>query len=174
MIKIQFKKSKIIISVILCFFGIALLTYLFLFSHLIPKAIAVFLIIVIIQILFGRFRLLNLCLKQIPALIIGKEGITNQTNSETKFIAWDEIIDFRTGYYRTNSIYINPKNLEIHKNIKVTNYISLVRYVSSFFTDKPASLWIDIEVVAIKKKELLNLLNKELNDNISKNCDLTI
>ncbi|MEO5909440.1 MAG: STM3941 family protein [Pelobium sp.] len=169
MIRIEFKKSEIIISIILCFLGIAFLMYLFFFTSYTPKAIAFFLMLVIFHVIFLRLIQLNLCLKHIPALRIDDEGIINHTNLESKLVRWNEIVDFKTGYYRTNSIYINPKNPALYQVKTVINYISFVRYVGSFFRDKPDLLWIDIDVLAIKKPELLNLLNRALKNNTNQN-----
>lgn len=169
MIRIEFKKSEIIISIILCFLGIAFLMYSLFFSSNMPKAIAIFLILVILHIIYCRLIQLNLCLKHIPALQLDDEGITNHTNLVTKLVRWNEIVDFKTGYYRTNSIYINPKNPELHKVKTVNDYISFIRYVESFFMAKPDLLWIDSDVLTIKKLELLNLLNRALKNNTNQN-----
>lgn len=80
---------------------------------------------------------------------------------KTIFIPWNEIKQFKTGFYRTNCIYIEPKNLEKYKAIKIKDYVDVIRYLNSFTTVNADLLWIEIDMMDIKKEKLMYLLNKE-------------
>lgn len=87
------------------------------------------------------------------ALKIDELGIVNNTQSKSYFISWNEISAFEIGHYRTRQIYMKP--------ISVDNY-PRKKYFGLYFTSKPEILWIDSDMLDIKREELLKILNKKL------------
>lgn len=89
------------------------------------------------------------------ALKIDETGIENNTQSKSHFISWNEISAFEIGHFRTREIYIKP--------ISFDNY-PRKKYFGLYFTSKPELLWIDSEMIDIKRDELINILNRKLHN----------
>ncbi|MNK30387.1 hypothetical protein D3C87_488040 [compost metagenome] len=89
------------------------------------------------------------------ALKIDELGIVNNTQSKSYFISWDDISAFEIGHYRTRQIYIKP--------ISIDNY-PRKKYFGLYFTSKSELLWIDSDMLDIKRDELIDILNKKLHN----------
>lgn len=152
--KIHFSQRELIYSIVICFIGILFFTYLiFSETSLSSIPIFIFLIIVVIYVLTLRIKQLKRHKKGDFALIVDQKGIWNNTPSKPIFISWEEITEFQTGFSRTREIYISPKNPSDYKTKQLFGIN---------FNTKNQSLWIDSDMLLIKKKELLFLLNQEM------------
>lgn len=88
------------------------------------------------------------------------KGILNSTLSNPLFLSWKEIEGFEYGFYRSNHIFIKPKDLEKYKDKN-----KLLRLIKSVLSPKPDILTIDTDVLETGKKELLVILNQKLREN---------
>ncbi len=158
--EIRFRKSNIVISIILCLLGISFFVYLWMNEDFIVQVISVFGASVVLYILSIRYRQLVTANKGTPGLEINDKGILNSTLSNPLFLSWKEIESFEYGLYKSNHIFINPKNLEKYKDKN-----KLIRLIKSIFSPKPDALTIDTDVLETGKKELLVLLNTILREN---------
>lgn len=159
MTEIKFRKSNIIISIILCLLGISFFVYLLIKEDVIVKVISVIWIGIILYILSIRIRQLTVTRKGIPGLEINDKGILNSTVSEALFISWKDIESFHSGFYKNAQIFINPKDPERYKDKN-----KLIQLIKSLFSPKPDALTIDTDVLETGKKELLELLNNKLRE----------
>lgn len=89
------------------------------------------------------------------ALKIDEFGIENNTLAKSYFISWSEISAFEIGHFRIRQIYIKP--------ISIDNY-PRKKYFGFYFTSKPELLWIDSDMIDIKRDELINILNRKLHN----------
>lgn len=160
MTAIKFRKSNIIISIILCLLGVSFFIYLMMNEDFIIQIISVFWISIILYILSVRYSQLVTANKGIPGLEMNDKGIFNATVSKPLFVSWEEIESFEYGFYKSNHIFINPKDPEKYKNKN-----KLIRLIKSIFSPKPDALTIDTDVLETGKKELLILLNAVLREN---------
>lgn len=158
--EIRFRKSNIVISIILCLLGISFFVYLWMNEDFIVQVISVFGVSVVLYILSIRYRQLVTANKGTPGLEINDKGILNSTLSNPLFLSWKEIESFEYGLYKSNHIFINPKNLEKYKDKN-----KLIRLIKSIFSPKSDALTIDTDVLETGKKELLVLLNTRLREN---------
>lgn len=94
------------------------------------------------------------------ALKIDEFGIENSTQAKGYFISWGEISAFEIGHFRIRQIYIKP--------ISIDNY-PRKKYFGLYFTSKPELLWIDSDMLDIKRDELIDILNKKLHNYKKKN-----
>lgn len=122
------------------------------------KIICLIWIILVLILLSERILQLNKALKGKVALKLTEEGLSNYTTLKTINIPWNKIKGFQTGFYRTNSISINVSNLAPYRTIKIIDYASLIAFLNDIWSSKPYLLWIDIDMLAIKKAELLAIL----------------
>ena len=160
MIEIKYKKSELLFAIIFGLVVIVFLSYLLIYETILVKFISAFFIILIIHIVvYVKIKQYQQFNEGTAALQIDDNGIINNTRSKTKFIAWNEISDFKTGFYKNyNLIYINPKV----KKIKVNDFRTLNTWINIFTTNDDPLLYIQPEFLDIKKKDLLNLLNSKL------------
>ncbi|WP_412467873.1 STM3941 family protein [Pedobacter sp. KLB.chiD] len=159
-IEIGFKKSNIIFSIALCLLGKVFSVFLLFQSYLPVKIICLIWMMLILIILSERILQLNQAIKEKVALKLDGEGLTNFTPIKTVCIPWNEIEGFQTGLYRTNSISIKVSNPARHKTTTIKDYVSLIAYLNDLFSSRPYLLWIDMDVLNIKKTELLAILHK--------------
>ncbi|WP_045500074.1 STM3941 family protein [Chryseobacterium sp. StRB126] len=162
MAEIKFRKSNIIISIILCLLGFFFFVYLLLTQYFVVKIISILWVFIVLYIIFIKYRQLVKVNKGIPGLEISNKGITNHTSLQSVFIDWNDIESFQAGFYRTTNIFIHSKDPAKYKDQWMNNPLQLI---GSFFSSKPESLWIDTETLDIEKKELLVLLNHKLREN---------
>lgn len=159
MIEIKFKTGRIMISFILCFIAaILVLLYLIFDRASISEKLIIspFLITVIYVLIFRFKQLLNSYSRENKvALQISDWGIINKTQHRNRSIRWNEISEFKVGYYRTHQIYMKPKHPENYPRKK---------YFGLYFSSKPDILWIDSDILDIKREKLLNILNQKLNE----------
>ncbi|MEJ5105745.1 hypothetical protein [Chryseobacterium sp. MYb328] len=160
MTKIKFRKSNIIISIILCLLGISFFVYLLMKEDFIIQLISVLWISIILYILYIRYRQLTRANSGTSGLEMNDKGILNSTLSSPLFLSWKEIESFKSGFYRSNHIFIKPKNLEKYKDKN-----KLIRLIKSIFSPKPDILMIDTDVLETGKKKLFVLLNNKLREN---------
>ncbi len=156
MTEIQFSKKELIISIILCLIVFGFILYLFLNSYDFTERFIYGLILILILgfVLKSRIHQYKKYSKGISAIVLNEKGIQNNTQSTTIFINWGDIMTFQTGFYRTREIYIVTKNPEKYER---KSFLKL--------NQKPSLLWIDIDVMDIKRSDLLIILNKHLQAN---------
>lgn len=162
MIEIKFKKNNILFSLYLSILGLAVSVYVLFHLSLIVQLISVFWIAVIAHVIYTKSQQLTKAKKGMPALEINDHGITNNTSPQPIYLRWGEITSFQTGFYRNNNILINPKDPEKYRNKEMNQFFQII---GSIFSSKPEVLWIDTDVLNIKKDELLRLLNRKLYKN---------
>lgn len=159
MIEIKFKTGGILISVILCFIAVILVLIYLIFDRasILQKLIICPFLITVIYVLIFRFKQLlkSYSKENTVALQINDWGIINNTQHRNRSIRWNEISEFNVGYYRTQQIYIKPKHPENYPRKK---------YFGLYFSSKPDILWIDSDILDIKREKLLNMLNQKLNE----------
>jgi len=158
--EISFKKSNIIISILLCVLGLGASIFLLFHTYLPAKIICLAGIILLLVILSERILQLKKSIKGEVALKLSKEGLINFTLVQTVSIPWNEIEDFHTGFYRTNSILVNVSKPAQYKTTAIKDYVSLISYLNDMFSSKPYLLWIDADVLDIKKAELMSILQQ--------------
>lgn len=117
-------------------------------------------IIFILIILAERILQLKKSITGEVALKLSKEGLINFTIAKTVSIPWNEITGFQTGLYRTDSILIKVDNPGQYKTTTLKNCASLIAYLNDVFSSKPYLLWIDIDMLNIRKADLLAILQK--------------
>ena len=159
---VKYKKTELIISIILCGTGILIALGALFYASLSYKIVAMIWFVIIFHLLIFSLKQFSQFKNGIPAIIIDENGITNNTSVKTIFIPWSDIKQFKTGFYRTNSIYIEPKNLDKYKPVKIKDYLDVIRYINSFTTVNADLLWIEIDMMDIKKEKLMYLLNDKL------------
>lgn len=159
-VEISFKKSNIIISILLCVLGLGASIFLLFHAYLPDKIICLAGIILLLVILSERILQLKKSIKGELALNLTKEGLINFTLVKTVSIPWNEIEDFHTGFYRTNSILVNVSNPAQYKTTAIKDYFSLIACLNDMFSSKPYLLWIDIDMLNIKKAELMAILQQ--------------
>ena len=156
MIEIKFKRSAFTTSIILCVVSILFCSYLIYTEYNIPAKIALslFLGVIIFVLIFRSKQLYKIYSSgNKTALKIDKPGIVNNTQAKSYFISWSEISAFEIGHFRTREIYIKP--------ISIDNY-PRKKYFGLYFTSKPELLWIDSDMLDIKRDELISILNEKL------------
>lgn len=156
MIIINFKRSAFVSNIILCVGAILFCSYLIYAEYNIPEKIvlSLFLVVTVFVLIFRLKQSYKMYSSgNNVALKIDELGIVNHTQSKSYFISWNEISAFEIGHYRTRQIYMKP--------ISVDNY-PRKKYFGLYFTSKPEILWIDSDILDIKREELLNILNKKL------------
>jgi len=158
--EISFKKSNIIISILLCVLGLVASIFLLFHTYLPAKIICLAGIILLLVILSERILQLKKAIKGEVALKLSKEGLINFTLVQNVSIPWNEIEDFHTDFYRTNSILVNVSNHAQYKTTAIKDYVSLISYLNDMFSSKPYLLWIDVDVLDIKKAELMAILQQ--------------
>lgn len=157
-VEVRFKKRDIIFSIVLCILGLSLSIFFLAHSYFPVKIICLIWIILVLILLSERILQLDKALKGKVALKLTEEGLSNYTALKTMNIPWNKIEGFQTGFYRTNSISINVSNLAPYRTTKIKNYASLLAYLNDTLSSKPYLLWIDIDMLDIKKSELLAIL----------------
>lgn len=168
---IKFKTREIMISIILCLSGLAFSVFVLLTTYLSVRLIFILWIVVIGLILLERVAQLRISRKGIAALKLDEYGVTNHTVLKEIFIPWDEINDFQAGFYRTRSIFIDVKTPVKYRTTKIEDYRSLIGYLHNLTTTKSDLLWIDTDLLNIKKEDLLSLLKMKLREQKSKGPD---
>ncbi|MFF5379923.1 STM3941 family protein [Pedobacter suwonensis] len=158
--EISFKKSNIIISILLCVLGLGASIFLLFHAYLPAKIICLAGIILLLVILSERILQLKKSIKGEVALKLSKEGLINFMLVKTVSIPWNEIEDFHTGFYRTDSILVIVSNPAQYKTTAIKDYVSLIAYLNDIFSSKPYLLWIDIDMLDIKQAELLEILQQ--------------
>lgn len=159
MISIKFNIKTMFINLLICLIGIVFFSWRFYIEYALTFKILIFLIIIVlISIIYYRIKLFyNIRSKnQYIGLIINENGIINNTNLFNHFIKWDSINDFKTGYFRTREIYIEPINVSEFPRKK---------YLGLYFNSKPNYLWINGDILDINKNDLMNILLLELKKN---------
>lgn len=158
MFKINFKRSALNTSIILCVGVIFICSYVIYKEYSIPERIALSLFLIAIV------YVLALRLKQLykiyssgnnVALKIDEFGIENNTQAKSYFISWNKISAFEIGHFRTREIYIKPISIDHYPRKK---------YFGLYFTSKPEILWIDSDMLDIKRDQLINILNSKLHN----------
>lgn len=162
MINIKFKKNNILFSLYLSILGLVASVYILFHLNVIVQLISVFWIAVIAHVIYTKYQQLTKAKKGISALEINDHGITNNTSPQSVYLRWGDITSFQTGFYRNNNILINPKEPEKYRNEEKNHFFQIIGRI---FSSKPEVLWIDTDVLNIKKDELLNLLNRKLYKN---------
>ncbi|RZJ48552.1 MAG: hypothetical protein EOO44_20895 [Flavobacterium sp.] len=162
-VNIKFKESHIIISITLCILGLAFAIWIIIHSYLPVKIIAFAWIMIIAFILLERMLQFLKSRKGIPAIKLNEKGIMNNSVLKATFIPWNEIKEFQTSLYRTQTIFINVNDTTKYKTIKGKRLGSMIGYVNDLISLKPYLLWIDIEILDIKKDELMASLKKHKN-----------
>ncbi|KFC18907.1 STM3941 family protein [Epilithonimonas lactis] len=158
MIEINFKRSAFNTSISLFVGAILICSYLIYKEYNIPERIALslFLIATVFVLIFRLKQLHKLYSSgNNVALKIDEFGIENNTQAKSYFISWSEISAFEIGHFRTRQIYIKPIN---------PNHFPRKKYFGFYFTSKPELLWIDSDMIDIKRDELINILNRELHN----------
>ncbi|MEH3114982.1 STM3941 family protein [Pedobacter terrae] len=158
-VEIRFKKGNIIFIIVLTLLGLVLSVFFLFRSYLAVKIICVIWIILMLIFLTERIVQLNKALKRNVALKLSEEGLINFTPIKTVYIPWNKIEGFQTGLYRTSSILVNVSNPAQYKP-KIKDYVSSIAYLNDMFSSKRYLLWIDVDVLDIKKAELLAILQK--------------
>lgn len=156
MIEIKFRRSAFTTSIIICVVAILFCSYLIYIGYNIPEktALSLFIVATIFVLIFRlkqTYKIYSSGNK--TALKIDELGIVNNTQSKSYFISWNEISAFEVGHFRTREIYIKPISIENYPRKK---------YFGLHFTSKPELLWIDSEMIDIKRDELINILNSKL------------
>lgn len=159
------------ISIILCLSGLVFSVFVLLKSDLSIQLIATLWMVIIIIILLERIAQLRNSRKGISALKIDEHGITNHTVLKATFIPWHEINDFQAGFYRTRSIFIDVKNRAKYSSTKIRGYQSLIGYLHNLTTTKPDLLWIDTDILDLKREALLSLLKMKQQEQKRKGPD---
>lgn len=162
MIKINFSKGKIIISMLLCFLPAVIGLYAWLYYDLIFKLTSTIWILVAATVFYLRLQQLNRYRKGEAALTIDEHTLLNNSVLKPQQIPWTDIDYFVTGLYRTNSIFIKLNDLSSLKKEKTSGLIYLLSFIDRNLSTKPASFWIDMDVIDIKEKELLSMLLQRL------------
>lgn len=170
-VEIRFKKGDIIFSIALCLLGLILAIFFIFHSYLPEKIICLVWIILMLIILSERILQLNKAIKGKAALTLSEEGLINYTSVKSVSIAWNKIESFKTGLYRTNSILINVNNPGRYRTTTIKGYFSLIAYLNDVLSSKPYLLRIDIDMLNIKKAELLGVLQKRKLYSVKKTRD---
>jgi hypothetical protein len=125
MIKIDFNKRKIIMSMALCFLAAVIALYAWLYKDFIFKLASTVWLSVAASVFYRRIQQLNRCRKGIAALTIAQDILLNNSALEPRQIPWTDIDCFVTGLYRTTSIFIKLKDSSLLRKEKQTvSYIS--------------------------------------------------
>lgn len=162
MIKINFSKGKIIISMLLCFLPAVIGLYAWLYYDLIFKLTSTIWVLVAATVFYLRLQQLNRYRRGEAALTIDEHTLLNNSVLKPQQIPWTDIDYFVTGLYRTNSIFIKLNDLSSLKKEKTSGLIYLLSFIDRNLSTKPASFWIDMDVIDIKEKELLSMLLQRL------------
>ncbi|WP_341832638.1 STM3941 family protein [Sphingobacterium thalpophilum] len=162
MIKINFSKGKIIISMLLCFLPVVIGLYAWLYYDFIIKLTSTIWVLVAASVFYLRLQQLNRYRRGEAALIIDEHILLNNSILKPKQIPWTDIDYFVTGLYRTNSIFIKLNDLSSLRKEKTSRLIHLLSFIDCNLSTKHASFWIDIDVIDIKEKELMALLLQRL------------
>jgi hypothetical protein len=109
-----------------------------------------------------RLQQLNRYQRGEAALTIDEHTLLNNSLLKPQQIPWTDIDYFVTGLYRTNSIFIKLNDLSSLKKEKTSGLIYLLSFIDRNLSTKPASFWIDMDVIDIKEKELLSMLLQRL------------
>lgn len=162
MIKINFNKGKIIISMALCFLPVAIAFYAWFYSDLILKLAATVWVLVAASVFYLRLQQLNRYQRGEAALTIDHDTLLNNSVLKPRQIPWTDIDYFVTGLYRTNSIFIKLNDSSSLREEKTNRLIYLLSFIDHNFSTKPASFWIDMDVIDIKEQELMPMLLQRL------------
>jgi hypothetical protein len=170
MIKINFSKGKIIISMFLCCLPAVIGVYAWLYYDLIFKLASTIWVIVAAAVFYLRLQQLNRYRRGEAALTIDEHTILNNSVLKPRQIPWTDIDYFVTGLYRTNSIFIKLKDSSSLKDEKRSRLIHLLSFIDRNLSTKPASFWIDMDVINIKEKDLMSMLIPKLKK-LTAHCD---
>lgn len=162
MIKIDFNKGKIIMSMTLCFLAAVIALYACLYKDLIFKLASTVWVLVAARVFYLRAKQLNRCRKGIAALTMDQDTLLNNSALEPQPIPWADIDCFVTGLYRTTSIFIKLKDSSLLRKEKTNRLIQLLGFIDHNLSTKPAPFWIDMDVINIREQELMPLLNQKL------------
>jgi len=162
MIKIDFDKGKIIVSMALCFLAAVIALYAWLYKDLIFKLASTIWVLVAGRVFYLRIQQLNRYRKGIAALTIDHDSLLNNSALEPQQIPWTDIDSFITGLYRTNSIFIKLNDSSSLRKEKTNSLIHLLSFIDRNLSTKPGSLWIDIDVINIREQDLMSLLKQKL------------
>lgn len=165
MAEIKFKKKKLITSIVLCLAFMIFLVYATIYASNSYKPISILLLLIAIHILyFHNIKALKLYYKGYFGIKVNEFGITNNTQDTNIFIPFEEIVEFRNGYYRSqNQIYIVTVHPQKYNQVERSTYLHYFNKVGMFFRSKPDLLWIDVNLLDITETELLSLLRSKLN-----------
>jgi hypothetical protein len=162
MIKINFDKGKIIISMLLCFLPAVIGLYAWLYYDLIFKLASTIWVLVATAVFYLRLQQLNRYRRGEAALTIDEHTLLNNSVMKPRQIPWTDIDYFVTGLYRTSSIFIKLKDSSSLKEEKTSRLIHLLSFIDRNLSTKPASFWIDMDVIDIKEKDLMSMLIPKL------------
>ncbi len=162
MIKIDFNKGNIIISMALCFLAAVIGLYALLYKDLIFKLASTVWVLVATRVFYLSIQQLNRCRKGIAALTIDHDTLLNNSVLEPQPIPWTDIDCFVTGLYRTTSIFIKLKDSSLLRKEKTNRLLHLLSFIDHNLSTKPTRLWIDMDVINIREQELIPLLNQKL------------
>jgi hypothetical protein len=162
MIKINFSKGKITISMFLCCLPAVIGGYAWLYYDLIFKLASTIWVIVAAAVFYLRLQQLNRYRRGEAALTIDEHTLLNNSVLKPRQIPWTDIDYFVTGLYRTNSIFIKLKDSSSLKDEKRSRLIHLLSFIDRNLSTKPASFWIDMDVINIKEKNLMSMLIPKL------------
>lgn len=165
-ININFHRGKIITRLVLGLLFITFISFCLVQSFNSVKPIFLFLILVSFHILiFHGLAHLNQFRNGKTGLELNNKGIFNNTADTSLFIPWTEVEEFQTGFYRANQqIVIKVRDVNKYHHIKRTAYLTLINRIGLFFRSKPDLLWIDVNLLDINEKQLLNLLHSKRNE----------
>ena len=162
MIKINFDKGKIIVSMALCFLAAVIALYAWLYKDLIFKLASTVWVLVAARVFYLRIQQLNRCRKGIAALTIAQDALLNNSTLGPQQIPWTDIDCFVTSLYRTTSIFIKLKDSSLLRKEKTNRFVRLLSFIDRNLSTKPGSLWIDIDVINIREQDLMSLLKQKL------------
>ncbi|SOD15258.1 STM3941 family protein [Pedobacter xixiisoli] len=163
---IGFQHGKIVTRIILGFAFLAFVSFCLFQSDNSIKPIFLFLILVSLHIIVihGLRHLIQHNNAKL-GLAFDKKGITNNTADTSVFIPWTEIEDFQTGFYRANQqIFVKVSNPDKYHQLRRSAYLTFINRIGKFFRSKPDLLWIDVNLLDINEKHLLNLLHSKLEE----------